>query len=171
MTILHSARALMAAAVLLVLPMGGQSPGLAARPPADLAQLMKGIVYPSANVFFAAQIDDPASIKPDPKPSVSPNLLTSVFGKWEAVENSALAMAESASLLTLAGRKCSNGVDVPVKSPDWEKLATALRDAGMMAYQAARSKNQDSVIKAAEAVTNACSNCHARYRGRANRCR
>src|SRR5437660_1786894 len=70
-------------------------------PPATMAQLMKGIVYPSANVFFAAQSDDPAQIKPDAKPSVSPNLLTSTFGQWEAIENSALALSESASLLNL----------------------------------------------------------------------
>jgi hypothetical protein len=102
---------------------------------------MKGIIYPSANVFFAAQVDDPAKIKPDPKPSVSPNLLTSTFGGWEAVENSAIALAESASLLSIPGRKCSNGVDVPLKNPDWEKLVTELRDAAVLAYKAAQSKN------------------------------
>jgi hypothetical protein len=177
MTSANRARALTCAAFLLVGTTQAQSPGLAAnsssapRPQADLAQLMKGIVYPSSNVFFAAQTDDPAELKPDSKPSVSPNLLTSTFGKWEAVENSALALAESASLLTVPRRKCSNGVDVPLKNADWAKFVNELRDAGVIAYKAAQSKNQDNIIQAADAVTTACSNCHARYRDRTNRCR
>ena len=140
-------------------------------PPANLAQLMKGIVYPSANVFFVAQSDDPAAITPDSKPSVSPNLLTSTFGKWEAVENSALAMAESASLLALPGRKCSNGVDVPIRNADWARFVQELREAGLTAYKAAQSRNQDNVLSAADVVTTACSHCHGRYREKASRCR
>ncbi len=155
-------------AVLLIACVQAQSPS---PPPADMAQLMRGIVYPSANVFFAAQSDDPAKIKPDPKPSVSPNLLTSTFGGWQAVENSALALAESASLLNLAGRKCSNGVDVPVKSADWERFVKELREAGLAAYQAAKTKDSDNVLSAADVVTTACSNCHAKYRDSRNRCR
>ena len=132
---------------------------------------MKGVIYPASNVFFAAQSDDPAQIPPDQKPSVSPNLLTSTFGKWEAVENSALALAESASLLNLPGRKCSNGADVPLKNPDWDKFVVELRDAGMVAYRAAQSRNQDKILEAAEVVTTSCSHCHGRYREKANRCR
>ncbi len=177
MTILKSAPHLTAVAVFCVVIMKAQSPGFAPQspsvtpPPADLAQLMRGIVFPSSNVFFAAQSDDPAKIKPDSRPSLSPNLLTSVFGKWEAVENGALAMAESASLLSLPGRKCSNGVNVPLKDPEWGSFVTELREAGLMAYKAAQSKNQENVISAADAVTAVCSHCHARYRAKTNRCR
>ncbi len=86
------------------------------------------------------------------------------------MENSAIALAESASLLSIPGRKCSNGVDVPLKNPDWEKFVVELREAGLLAYKAAQSRNQESVLSAAEALTTSCSNCHARYRTR-NRCR
>src|ERR1051326_4429863 len=116
MTIPKSPPALTVLIALCILAVKAQSPVHAAKtspaapPPANLAPLMQGIVYPSANVFFAAQSDDPAPITPDAKPPASPTPLTSVFGKWEAVGNSALAMPESASLLTLPGRKCSNGV-------------------------------------------------------------
>ena len=164
-------------AFLLVAAVRAQSPVAAGKslstspPPADLAQLMKGIIYPSANVFFAAQVDDPATIKPDAKPSVSPNLLTSTFGQWEAVENSAIALAESASLLNIPGRKCSNGADVPLKNPDWQKFVTELRDAGLLAFKAAQSKNQETVLSAADTLTAACSGCHGRYRNSRNRCR
>jgi len=40
-----------------------------------------------------------------------------------------------------------------------------------VAYKAAQSKNQDNVLSAAEVVTTACSNCHAKYRNSGNRCR
>ena len=171
------APALIVVAFLLVATVRGQSPRAAGRslstspPPANLAQLMKGIIYPSSNVFFAAQGDDPAKIEPDSRPSASPNLLTSTFGRWEAVENSAIALAESASLLSIPGRKCSNGADVPLKNPDWEKFVAGLREAGVLAYKAAQSKNQESVLSAAEVVTTACSSCHSKYRDVRNRCR
>ena len=87
------------------------------------------------------------------------------------MENSALAMTESASLLSLPGRKCSNGVDVPLANPDWGQFVTELRQAGLMAFKAAQSRNQDKVIEAADAVTASCSHCHGRYRRTTNRCR
>ena len=86
------------------------------QPPATLAQLMRGIIFPASNVIFAAQTENPADVKPAAKPAMSPNLLTSTFGKWDAVENSSLALAEVTTLLTISGRKCSNGVDVPLKT-------------------------------------------------------
>ena len=69
------------------------APGL--RTPANLAQLMRGIIYPSSNVIFAAQTQNPAEIKLAADPAMSPNLLTSTYGKWDAVENSSLALAEA----------------------------------------------------------------------------
>ena len=141
------------------------------RPPATLSQVMKGILYPSSNVIFAAQTQKPDEIAPAKDPAMSPNLLTSTYGKWEAVENSSLALAEAASLLAAFGRKCSNGVDVPLKNPDWAKLVQALREAGLTAYKAAQSKNQDNMISAAEAVTTACENCHEKYREPKVRCK
>jgi hypothetical protein len=142
--------------------------------PANLAQLMRGIIYPSSNVIFAAQTQNPAEIKPAVDPSMSPNLLTSSYGKWDAVENSSLALSEAASLLTIPGRKCSNGIEVPVRSPDWGKLVQALRQAGLTAYKAAQTKNQEKITDAANDVTGACENCHEKYRDKpslAERCK
>jgi len=140
----------------------------ATRPPANLAQLMRGIIYPSSNVIFAAQTQNPAEIKPATDPAMSPNLLTSTYGKWDAVENSSLALAEAASLLDSVGRKCSNGVDVPLKNAEWAKLVQALRQAGMTAYKAAQTKNQEKVVDAANDVTAACENCHEKFREKPN---
>ena len=149
---------------------GGGAAAAALRTSANLSQLMKGILFPNSNVIFAAQSDNPADVKPDPRPSTATNPLAGSFGKWEAVENSALAIAESANLLTISGRKCSNGLDVPLKNADWTKFVQELRAAGLTAYQAAQSKNQDNIVTAADVLTMSCSNCHDKYR-RADRCK
>jgi hypothetical protein len=132
--------------------------------PANLNQLMRGTLYPAANVVFAAQDQNPADVPRAKDPNMATDPLTSVFGKWEAVENSALAIAESASLLTLPGRKCSNGVDVPLGNADWAKFVQELRDAGMTAYKAAQAKDQDKMIDVADVMSKACANCHRKYR-------
>jgi cytochrome c553 len=141
---------------------------------ANLAQLMKGILFPNSNVVFAAQDQNPADVPPAKDPSLATNPLASTYGKWEAVENSGLAIAEAANLLLLPGRKCSNGLDVPLRSADWPKLVQGLREAGMTAYRAAQSKNQDNILMAADTMATACANCHDKYRekeNRADRCR
>lgn len=172
---------LIALSILMIGSVAGQATKQAAtkqatpsRVPATLGQLMKGIIYPASNVIFAAQTQNPAEIKPAADPAMSPNLLTSTYGKWDAVENSSLALAEAASLLTTSGRKCSNGVDMPLKNPDWAKLVQALRDAGLASFKAAQSKNQDNIVTAAGDVSAACENCHEKYREKPNladRCR
>jgi len=135
---------------------------------ATLGQLMKGILYPSSNVIFAAQGDNPADVPPAKDPSMSVNLLASTYGKWQAVENSSLAIAEAANLLTIPGRKCSNGLPVPLQNADWAKFVQGLREAGMVAYKAAQSKNQDNILMATDVLSTACSNCHDKYREKSN---
>jgi hypothetical protein len=148
-------------------PAHGAAASSQAQVSATLAQLMKGILYPSSNVIFAAQDTNPADVPPAKEPSTATNPLASSYGKWEAVENSALALTEAANLLMIPGRKCSNGRDVPIKNADWPKLVQGLRDAGMMTYKAAQAKNQDKILEAADAMTTACSNCHDKYREKA----
>jgi hypothetical protein len=143
----------------------------APRPEADLDQLMRSILFNNANVIFFAQIEDPAGVKRDPKPSGATDPLASVYGGWTAVENSALALSEAANLLNLPGRVCSNGKAVPVNDPEWQKYVEGLRAAGLAAYQAAQTKNMDKMLDAAEQVSVSCLNCHGRYRqGTATRC-
>jgi hypothetical protein len=136
---------------------------------ATLAQLMKGILYPSSNVIFAAQGQNPADVKPDGRDaSLATNPLASTYGQWEAVENASLAITEGANLLMLPGRKCSNGRAVPLQNADWPKLVQGLRDAGLTAYKAAQSKNQDNILMAADVLSTACGNCHDKYREKPN---
>jgi hypothetical protein len=135
-------------------------------PPADLNQLMRGLFFPNSNVVFYSQIHDPAEVKPTAAPSSATDPLTSVFGKWEAVENSALTIADAADLLMTPGRKCSNGKDVPLSKPDWAQLVNQLREAGIVAYKAALTKDQDKMIQASEVLNASCANCHNKYRSR-----
>ena len=119
-------------------------------------------------MIFAAQGDNPDDIRPAKDPATATDLLASSYGKWQAVENSALAMSEAAGLLMMPGRKCSNGVAVPIRNADWPKFVQGLREAGMTAYKAAQSKNTDNILTAADAITEACANCHNKYREKPN---
>jgi hypothetical protein len=153
---------------------GAASTAPASLVPANLSQLMKGTLYPAANVVFAAQSLDPAEVPRAKDPNMATDLLTSSYGKWEAVENSALAIAEVANLLALPGRKCANGLEVPLGNADWAKFVQELRDAGMAAYAAAQTKSQDKMIDVSEVMTTACQHCHVKYREKrrlADRCK
>jgi hypothetical protein len=80
------------------------------------------------------------------------------------VENSALALAEAATLMTIPGRLCENGKPVPVHEQTFQKAAHGLAQAGKAAYEAARTKSVDAMIEVSETVSVACSNCHEPYR-------
>src|SRR5271170_2092299 len=87
-----------------------QSPvqGAGTATPSNLAQLMRGTLYPESNVVFAAQDVNPEDVPHAKDPAMATDPLASQYGKWQAVENNALAIAEVASLLALPGRKCAN---------------------------------------------------------------
>jgi hypothetical protein len=142
----------------------------------DLNKLMRGVLYPESNVVFSAQTDNPAEVKliPGKDPSMATDPLESTFGGWQAVENAALALTESANLLLIPGRKCANGVPVPMDNPDWSRFVQDLRDAGMKAYKLAQSKNQDQMVEAADTLSAACAGCHRKWREKprlADRCK
>jgi len=130
----------------------------------DLRQVMRGILFPNSNVVFLAQGTDPASVPKDADGTTSVNPLASVYGGWEAIENSSIALAEAANLLTIPGRTCANGKPVPVQNADWQRFVQGLRDAGMASYKAAQTKDMDKMLDAADTLTNACSDCHDVYR-------
>ena len=143
---------------------------------ADLNHLMRGVLYPAANVVFSAQADDPGDVKfvPGHDPAMSTDPLTSTFGGWVAVENAALALAESANLLSIPGRSCSNGAPVPTKDPAWAMFVQEVRDVSMKAYRAAQAKDQDKMIEISETLSTACAGCHRKWRDRKapdNRCK
>jgi len=153
----------------------GPAPAQPMQVQSNLLQLMRGILYPASNVVFSAQIDNPGDVKfvPGKDPSLATDPLTSTFGGWLAVENAAVALTESANLLLIPGRTCANGVPVPMNNPDWLKFVQEVRDAGMKAYKAAQTKNQDNMVEAADTLSTSCANCHRKWREKrpADRCK
>jgi hypothetical protein len=146
-------------------PAAGQPAAQAAQVHGNLAQVMRGILYPSSNVIFFAQSEDPTKVKLEGSdPSTSPNPLSSSYGGWEAVSNAGIALAEAANLLIIPGRMCMNGKPAPIQNADWQMWVKGLRDAGMVAYKAGQSKNMDEVLNAADVMSTACQNCHDKYR-------
>lgn len=160
-----------AIAAWLVVHAGAQSPASPEpRPASTMRQLMQGVIFSNANVVFAAQVDDPASVQRDARPSMSTNPLAGLYGGWQAIENSGLALAEAADLMNARGRLCSNDRRVPTQDAEWKSGVTALREAGLKAAEAARARNQDRMIEVAEQLTASCSGCHRMYRTRDNAC-
>lgn len=135
------------------------------RPHSNLAQMMRGIPFTFANIVFDAQSQDPAAER-DPAAVGGGATATfkNVYGGWQEVENSALALAEAANLLMIPGRLCENGKPVPVHEATYRKAAQGLAEAGHAAYKAARSKSLDAMVEVSETVSIACSNCHEPYR-------
>ncbi len=140
-------------------PANVQSP-----PVMTVNQLMRGILFPLGNTVFFAQGEDPAALTRDPMPSASTNPLTGLFGGWEAVENSALALVESAELLMIPGRVCSNGETVDVAGADWIRFVDDYREKSVAAYEAALTKNLDAMVDASGYLSEACLACHRVYR-------
>ena len=154
---------------------GGSGTPAAARPaasssaPANVLQLMRGILFPSSNVVFYAQSDDPEKVAKADDPATATDPLKSAYGGWEAVMNAGLAMNETARLLEVP-RACSNGKPAPIASATWRQGLRELRAAGLAAYQAGKAKDQDKVLDAADKIVTACSTCHDVYREKSPRC-
>ena len=143
---------------------GGPSASVQSPPVMTVNQLMRGILFPLGNTVFFAQAEDPDALTRDPMPSASPNPLTGLFGGWQAVENSALALAESADLLLIAGRTCSNGEVVDVEGADWIRFVNDYREKSVAAYEAALTKNLDAMVDASGNLSDSCLACHRVYR-------
>jgi hypothetical protein len=151
-------------------------PGPTAAPHANLAQLMRAIPFPASNLIFDTQTTDPgaaAEAKPGDTAAGASAQFSGLYGGWQGVENSALALAETANLLLIPGRKCQNGKDVPIDREDFKKFTQGLADAGLAAYKAAQSKNLDAMVEVSGTVADACAQCHEVYRDKptdAERC-
>ena len=135
------------------------------QPYANLAQVMRGIPFTFSNIVFDAQAKDPGAPRPAAEVTAgATETFKNVYGGWQEVENSALALAEASNLIMIPGRVCENGKPVPVQEERYRKAAAGLAEAGRAAYQAAQSKNMDAMLDVSEKVSIACSNCHEPYR-------
>ena len=87
-------------------PAAGTSP---VAPIANLAQLMRAIAFPASNIVFNTQIKDPGADVPEPtgtRPFDFVEWGETVYPGWESIDLAALAIAESAPLFLVPGRRC-----------------------------------------------------------------
>ena len=138
----------------------------APRPTGTLAQVMRGIYFPNANLIYDVQQNDPGAPKKKTGESTgsSTETYSNTYTGWEIVENAAIALTDSVDLILKPGRMCQNGKPVPLQQPDFQKFAREMRQAGLVALQAARTKNQEKVSDATNNIADACVSCHEVYR-------
>jgi mono/diheme cytochrome c family protein len=138
-------------------------------PPGNMAQVMRGILFPTSNLIFNVQNQDPG----EQKVGWSPGGPTSfswvdwgagIYSGWELVDYAAIALAESSPLLLTPGRRCENGKPVPVERADWVRYVDELAEAGRAAYRASQSRNRDAVGEVTNQIADACLHCHEAYR-------
>jgi len=147
------------------------APAPSSRPLGNLAQVMRGILFPSSNLIFNVQTQDPGAPKTAPgyEPGATAGFSwvdwgAGIYSRWELVDYAAVSLAESAPLLLTPGRRCENGKPVPVERADWVKYTADLVDAAKAAYRASQSRNQDAVSESTNQLAEACLNCHMAYR-------
>jgi hypothetical protein len=148
-------------------PSDSQPAGYSPQPHSNLAQMMRGIPFTFSNIVFDAQSQDPATprVAADTGGSAGATAtFKNVYGGWQEVENSALAIAETANLVMIPGRLCENGKPVPIEDEAYRTAAQGLVAAGQAAYKAAQSKDLDAMVDVSDTVSMACANCHERYR-------
>jgi S-disulfanyl-L-cysteine oxidoreductase SoxD len=144
-------------------PAAGGAPSFEAA--GNLAQLMRAVTFPNANILFNVQVKDPGTQKPSmPVPFDYFAWGSTVYYGWQAVDQAALALIETTPLFLLPGRRCENGRPVPVDRADWKAHTATLVEVGRTAYRASQSRNVDALIKVADQLNTVCANCHKAYR-------
>jgi len=135
-----------------------------------MAQLMRGIFFPNANLIFTVQTHDPAE-KPQPAAGGGQTGGFSfvewgagIYGGWELVDNAAIALADASPLMLTPGIRCENGRLAPVTEPDWIKYTEEMIAVARKTYQASQSRKQDAVSEATGDLSDACAACHQAYR-------
>lgn len=136
-------------------------------PEGNLAELMRAIAFPNANIIFNLQIKDPGK-QPKRDPASQPfdyvEWGSTVYPGWLAVDQAAIAITETAPLLLTPGRKCQNGRPVPVDRADWKQYVAALAEVGKEARRASQARNHEAFIDISAKLDEACGNCHKVYR-------
>jgi len=133
----------------------------------NLAELMRAIAFPNANIIFNVQLKDPG-VQPKKALGTSPfdyvEWGSTVYPGWLSVDQAAVALTETAPLLLTPGRRCQNGRAVPVDRPDWKKYVQELVDVGKLARRASQARNFEAFVDISEKLNDACANCHKVYR-------
>jgi mono/diheme cytochrome c family protein len=150
-------------------PVAASVTGVPLPPPeGNLAELMRAIAFPNANIIFNVQLKDPGA--PAPKKNLAGVPFdyvewgSTVYPGWLAIDQAAIALTETAHLLLTPGRKCQNGRPAPVDRADWKQYVQEMAEVGKLAHRASRARDFEAFVDISEKLTEACANCHRVYR-------
>jgi mono/diheme cytochrome c family protein len=136
-------------------------------PEGNLAELMRAIAFPNANIIFNVQLKDPGA-QTKKQPAAAPfdyvDWGSTVYPGWLSIDQAAVAITETAPLLLTPGRRCQNGRPVPVDRADWKQYVNELVDVGKLARKTSQARNFEAFIDVSEKLNDACANCHKVYR-------
>jgi hypothetical protein len=141
----------------------------------NVQQVMRGIIFPNANMIFNVQSHDPADKKPLSGSAPGGSDFNWVqwgqglYSGWDDVDYAAIALAEVSPMLLTPGRTCENGKPVPVDKADWIQFTDGMLQAAKKTLEASTKKNMDAVSDSTNDLNDSCQNCHRIYRG-ATRC-
>src|SRR5947208_14700394 len=136
-------------------------------PEGNLAELMRAIAFPNSHIVCNVQLKDPGA-QPKRKPASSPfdyvEWGSGEYSGWLAVDQAAVAITETAALLSTPGRRCQNGRPVPVDRADWKQYVADLAEVGKLAHRASQARNFEAFVDVSDKLNTACANCHKVYR-------
>jgi mono/diheme cytochrome c family protein len=139
-------------------------------PVGNLAQLMRGVFFPNANMIFTVQTHDPAApVKPVTAEQQANGFSwvdwgAGIYGGWQLVDNAAIALADISPIMLNPELRCENGKPAPVTDPDWIKFTEQMITVAKNTYRVAQSRNQEAVSDATGDLSDTCAACHQVYR-------
>ena len=170
-------RALTLLFALLFLTGGMEAQGPSAEPIGNLAQLMRGIMFPNSNKLFDLQSTEPdAELAPlstttaeiadavSAYMGVATARFSGVYRGWQDVEGAAVALADSAKLAMIEGRLCQNGEPVPIDQADYIEGARLLEEYALSVLEHAQNQDYEEASFAVNFIVESCSHCHKVYR-------
>jgi hypothetical protein len=151
--------------LLLSVPLSAQAPPASPKPDAALAELMRGIMFPNANILFDVTTNDPGIERPLGEAGGGAlKTFANIYVGWDVVKNAALVIGEATDLILKPGRLCVNGRPVPLANPDFLKAVQNLREVAGKAAVAARAQDRAKFDDLANELSDACVSCHQIYR-------
>ena len=119
------------------------------RPVADVSQLMTEIIDPAADGIWNSVgiVVDEVEGENEWFPQTD--------DEWAALQHAAMTVAEGGNLLMIGDRARDQDT--------WMRMAQDMIDAGLMAYEVAKSRDKEGIYEVSEIVYATCNSCHNLY--------
>lgn len=139
-----------------------------------IREIMRGIVAPSAQVLFD-------SVGTTVSSTGTEDRAPSTDEEWEAVQHSALALAEATNLLTMPGRRVARPeeenssidpseltpaqiqVQIEANRDSWRTHVAELQAVGMQAMKITNERSVQGLFEIGETIDRACESCHKEF--------